>query len=118
MHYKHGLATYPKAFKGTVVTTTNGGKICLQFAMTDAKLRVNHDKEDQLLFLNARCALSSPITPQGDSFDFLNVGCQVEIIKDLQVELALAYKEHIKNFPEFREFITGKIIPLLKEVSK
>ena len=105
MHYKHGLATYPTKFNGTVVTELRGGKICLQFAVTDAKLRVNHDKEDQLLYLNARGELSAPVTPQGDTYEFLNVGCFISVIKDLQRGLVEAYKKHAVSDPEFREFM-------------
>lgn len=85
----HGLATYPKSFRGCVVSEH---KICLQFDNPDVKLRVDENHRKELTTHNGHATMS--ISSDNTPLRFIAVGCRLDLINDLQNQLIDAYATH------------------------
>lgn len=86
---KHGVAAYPKSFRGTLVSEN---KICIQFDNPDLKLRVDSDSTEGLTKVNGSYMIG--ISANNTPVRFIAVGCRLDLINDLQNQLIDAYMEH------------------------
>jgi len=93
LEYWHGIAAYPKAFRGCVVSEN---KICIQFDNPELKLRADAEHKQNLTSKNGYDILE--VSGNNTPVRFIAVGCRLDIINDLQNQLIDAYAEHEAKF--------------------
>ena len=94
--YKHGIASYPKGWRGYVVSEN---KICIQFDDVQCKTRI-HNRECEDLRKTTKGSWHMPIDSHGTDVSFVSMGIPLDLYKTIFDKLLNAFEEHVERFGE------------------
>jgi hypothetical protein len=92
--FEHGIAAYPRKFKGYYVSPQ---KICIQFEDITAKTRIK-DRDTSDLGRSYSGQHYMPIQHTGTEIDFIAVGVPLDMHPEMLSRLIDAYDEHLSTY--------------------